>query len=84
LEDKVEAQKKYQESLPFENIAQILEEDAAAHQKYRESLPPKKKAQILENDAAAHKNTGSPSLLRRKPKSWRIMLQHTKNIINII
>jgi hypothetical protein len=39
------------------------------NEKYQESLPPKKKAQILEDNA---------------PKFQRIMLQHTKIIINNI
>jgi hypothetical protein len=49
-------------------------------EKYWESLSPKKKAQILEDDAADTKNTKSLSLLKRKPKFWRMMLWHTKNI----
>jgi hypothetical protein len=60
-----------------------LEDNAAAHKQYQESLHLEKKAKILKDKVKTQKNTKSLSLPRRKPKFWRIMLQHTNNTENL-
>ncbi len=55
LEDQVNVQKKYWESLSPEKKARILEDNATAHKQYRESLPFEKKGQILEDKVKAQK-----------------------------
>jgi hypothetical protein len=65
------------------NSAKLKSEDEQMDNNKKLSGDPlsqEEKAQMFEDDAAAHqKNIRSPSLPRRKPNYWRIMLRHTKN-----